>query len=47
VLVAHSQRKLYFTYSGGTVFPGGTSRGCNQPSSRDPSGNPLPQKGQR
>ncbi len=29
VLVAHSQRKMYFTYAGGTVFPAGTSKACN------------------
>ena len=28
VLVSHSQRKLYFTYSGGTVFPVGPTKGC-------------------
>jgi clan AA aspartic protease (TIGR02281 family) len=33
VLVARSQRKMYFTYAGGTVFPGVPSKGCNQPSS--------------
>lgn len=47
VLVAHSQRKLYFTYAGGTVFPGRMSRGCNEPSAASPRGDPLPQKGQR
>jgi clan AA aspartic protease (TIGR02281 family) len=29
VLIAHSQRKMYFTYAGGTVFPGKPSKGCN------------------
>ncbi len=29
VLVAHSQRKMYFTYAGGTVFPTGPSAGCS------------------
>jgi predicted aspartyl protease len=33
VLVARSQRKMYFTYAGGTVFPGMPSKGCNQPMS--------------
>ena len=28
VLVSRSQRKLYFTYSGGTVFPAGPAKGC-------------------
>jgi len=32
VLVARSQRKMYFTYAGGTVFPSKPSKGCNQPS---------------
>jgi len=29
VLVAHSQRKIYFTYAGGTVFPSNPGRGCD------------------
>ena len=29
VLIARSQRKMYFTYEGGTVFPPVTGRGCN------------------
>jgi predicted aspartyl protease len=29
VLIAHSQRKMYFTYAGGTVFPSAPSKGCN------------------
>jgi predicted aspartyl protease len=29
VLVARSQRKMYFTYAGGTVFPNVPSKGCN------------------
>ena len=29
VLIAHSQRKMYFTHAGGTVFPGKPSKGCN------------------
>jgi predicted aspartyl protease len=32
VLVAHSQRKMYFTYAGGTVFPTAPWKGCNAPS---------------
>ncbi len=31
VLVARSQRKMYFTYAGGTVFPGKPGKGCNAP----------------
>jgi predicted aspartyl protease len=33
VLVSRSQRKMYFTYAGGTVFPGMPSKGCNRPMS--------------
>jgi len=29
VLVSRSQRKMYFTYAGGTVFPNAPSKGCN------------------
>ena len=29
VLIAHSQRKMYFTYAGGTVFPSAPSKSCN------------------
>ena len=29
VLVARSQKKMYFTYEGGTVFPDVAGRGCN------------------
>jgi hypothetical protein len=32
VLIARSQRKMYFTYAGGTVFPSVAARGCNAPS---------------
>jgi hypothetical protein len=28
VLVAHNQRQMYFTYSGGTVFPARPSKPC-------------------
>src|SRR6185503_7610283 len=28
VLVANSQGRMYFTYSGGTVFPAGPEKGC-------------------
>ena len=31
VLVSRSQGKMYFTYEGGTVFPGATPWGCNAP----------------
>ncbi len=31
VLVAHSQRKVYFSYVGGTVFPPQRGRGCDDP----------------
>jgi len=31
VLVAHSQRKMYFTYAGGTVFPPLRAKECNEP----------------
>jgi hypothetical protein len=47
VLVSRSQRKVYFTYAGGTVFPGQPSRGCNEALPGNPDGDPLPQKGQR
>jgi hypothetical protein len=30
VLIAHSQRKMYFSYAGGTVFPSKPSKGCDQ-----------------
>jgi predicted aspartyl protease len=33
VLVAHSQRRIYFTYEGGTVFPSGPAGGCGETSS--------------
>jgi len=29
VLIAHSQRKIYFTYAGGTVFPAEAAKGCS------------------
>jgi len=41
VLVARSQRKMYFTYAGGTVFPSKPSKGCNQPSAGNPPPDPL------
>jgi len=31
VLVARSQKKMYFTYEGGTVFPEGSGRACGAP----------------
>jgi hypothetical protein len=38
VLIARSQRKVYFTYVGGTVFPSAPSKGCNadSPNGREP-----------
>ena len=47
VLVARSQRKMYFTYAGGTVFPGKPSKPCNQASPGDPSASPLPKPGEK
>ena len=47
VLIAHSQRKMYFTYAGGTVFPGAPSKGCNDASSSDPRPDPTPKQGDR
>ncbi len=41
VLVARSQRKMYFTYAGGTVFPSKPSKGCNAPSPSVPRPDPL------
>jgi len=41
VLVARSQRKMYFTHAGGTVFPGAPSKGCNAPSPSVPRPDPL------
>jgi hypothetical protein len=41
VLVARSQRKMYFTYAGGTVFPSKPSKGCSQSSPGDPPPDPL------
>jgi predicted aspartyl protease len=41
VLIARSQRKMYFTHAGGTVFPSKPSKGCNQPSPSDPRPDPL------
>jgi len=43
VLVARSQRKVYFTYAGGTVFPGKPSTGCNA----EPRPDPLPKQGEK
>jgi len=47
VLVARSQRKMYFTYAGGTVFPNVPSKGCNQPSPGAPRPDPLPKQGEK
>jgi len=41
VLISRSQRKMYFTYAGGTVFPSPPSKGCNAAPS-DPRPDPLP-----
>jgi len=41
VLVSRSQRKMYFTSAGGTVFPSNPWRGCSQPSSGKSTPNPL------
>ena len=30
VLIAHSQRKIYFTYAGGTVFPATPAKPCSE-----------------
>ena len=47
VLVARSQRKMYFTYAGGTVFPSKPSKGCNYASPGDPRLDPMPKQGDR
>ncbi len=47
VLIAHSQRKMYFTYAGGTVFPSAPSKGCNNASPSDPRPDPRPKQGDR
>ncbi len=47
VLVARSQRKMYFTYAGGTVFPDTPSNPCDQPSLDDPRPDPLPKPGEK
>jgi predicted aspartyl protease len=47
VLVARSQRKMYFTYAGGTVFPSNPWKPCSQPAPGDPPPDPLTkQRGQ-
>jgi hypothetical protein len=35
VLIAHSQRKMYFTHAGGTVFQVDTPRACDDVERRD------------
>ncbi len=35
VLIAHSQRKMYFTYAGGTVFPSLPAKPCGDATPRD------------
>jgi len=47
VLVARSQRKMYFTHVGGTVFPGKPGKGCNASSPGDPRPDPLPKQGEK
>jgi predicted aspartyl protease len=47
VLVARSQRKMYFTYAGGTVFPSKPSKGCNQSSPGDPRIGQPPKQGEK
>jgi predicted aspartyl protease len=47
VLIARSQRKMYFTYAGGTVFPGTPSKGCNQPSPGAPRPGQPPKEGEK
>ena len=42
VLISRSQRKMYFTYAGGTVFPSNPRKGCSQPSSGKSTPDPLP-----
>jgi predicted aspartyl protease len=41
VLVAHSQRRIYFTYDGGTVFQGASSGACDDPSRGDTERKPA------
>ncbi len=47
VLVARSQRKMYFTYAGGTVFPSNPWKGCSQPSSGKSTPDPLPKPAEK
>ena len=47
VLVARSQRKMYFTYAGGTVFPSNPWKSCSQPSSGKSTPDPLPKPAAR
>ena len=42
VLVSRSQRKMYFTYAGGTVFPSNPWKSCREPSSGKSTPDPLP-----
>jgi clan AA aspartic protease (TIGR02281 family) len=39
VLISHSQRKVYFTYTGGTVFPTREVKPCGETVSRERPGN--------
>jgi len=41
LLVSRSQRKMYFTYAGGTVFPDTPSEACSQPVPGNPPADPL------
>ena len=47
VLVARSQRKMYFTYVGGTVFPGAPSKPCNPSPASDSTAGPPPNAGEK
>jgi len=47
VLVARSQRKMYFTYAGGTVFRSNPWKGCSQPSSGKSTAGPLPKPAEK
>jgi len=42
VLISRSQRKMYFTYAGGTVFPSNPWKSCSQPSSGKSTPDSLP-----
>jgi hypothetical protein len=42
VLIAHSQRKMYFTYAGGTVFPSLPATPCGDAAPRDDGAKAAP-----